>query len=1507
MAFHQRSISLPSRPLSKVEEELHSIEACISSPSLTIEMISDGLRRLEDIYSSIEEIMCLPSNQVCSSGQRRLLDGEMECSLELLDLCNAMNEVFTELKAIIQDQQVSLRKGDDAVLQAKIQSYIRLVKKAKMHSKKTLKKVVSDKEECRIVKLLSEARENTRSLFESTMHLLSKQIEMPKLSLISRAFQKKNTMICNDEQLQSAASGTLRLEQDFCSGDWSRAGPISKVEEELHSIEAWISSPSLTIETISDGFRRLGDIYSSIEEIMCLPSNQVCSSEQRRLLDGEMECSLELLDLCNAMNEVFTELKAIIQDLQVSLRKGDGAVLQAKIQSYIRLVKKAKKHSKKTLTKVVSDKEDCRIVKLLSEAREITTSLFESTTHLLSKQIATPKLSLISKAFQKKNPVICNEDQLQSAASEILRLEQGFCSGDWSKAGKMRRSPAGGEDAGAAGREIGGFSPSSIVDYTVYAHALVPKDDNCCLSSKQRSCSTNKNNRAAPTQDVERIMCLPSNQICSSQQRKLLDGEMECSLELLDICNAMSEVFTELKAIIQDLQVSLRKGDNAVAKIHSYIRLVKKAKKHFKKTVKVASDKEDCKIVKLLSKAREITTSLLESTMHLLSKQIQMPKLSLFSKAFQKKNPVICNEEQLQVLKCCIGDLEAGAGLVFRRLVQSRELHSIEAWISSPSLTIETISDGLRSLGDIYSTIEKIMCLPSNQVCSSQQRKLLDREMECSLELLDLCNGMNEVFTELKAIIQDLQVSLRKGDNAAVQTKIQSYIRLVKKAKKHSKKTVKKVVSDKEECKIVKLLSEAREITTSLFESTIHLLSKQIAMPKLSLISKAFQKKNSIICNEEQLQVLECCIRDLEAGAALLFRRLVQSRHKARHIKPNFPLNSQTHQRQSLAIDMAFHQRSISLPSRPLSKVEEELHSIEACISSPSLTIETISDGFRRLGDIYSSIEEIMCLPSNQVCSSEQRRLLDGEMECSLELLDLCNAMNEVFTELKAIIQDLQVSLRKGDDAVLQAKIQSYIRLVKKAKKHFKTVKKVASNKEDCKIVKLLSEAREITTSLFQSTVHLLSKQIEMPKLSLISRAFQKKNLVVCNEEQLQVLECCIGDLEAGAGLLFRRLVQSRRDRRRSARNSSSKALAEADRHHVEFKQVVPARLQEEERCLLRGEQLQVLELDIAGLNNGVEVLFRRLIQRRVSLLNTLTLTDYAGLSPLSSFFSSLPFPEKKKRKHHTPSIETMAFRSASAPSSPHSNKTNVEEQLQSLKATITSPAETVETMLDGFSRIGAVYNNIEEIICLPSSQAQLCQNQQRKAVEQELEHSLVLLDLCNSIQESVSELKTSIQEMQLVHKRRDATVVQANIQYFIRLTKKVQKQSKKISKKSASAEQEGSRVIKLLAEAREVAISMLESSSHLLSKKITTSNSSKWSLVSKAFQKTGLACQEEQLQALEFAIVDLESGVETLFRRLIQIRVSLLNALSLVNNIETRFLLFSSISSEKKEALHYP
>ncbi|KAI5002084.1 hypothetical protein ZWY2020_026734 [Hordeum vulgare] len=225
---------------------------------------------------------------------------------------------------------------------------------------------------------------------------------------------------------------------------------------------------------------------------------------------------------------------------------------------------------------------------------------------------------------------------------------------------------------------------------------------------------------------------------------------------------------------------------------------------------------------------------------------------------------------------------------------------------------------------------------------------------------------------------------------------------------------------------------------------------------------------------------------------------------------------------------MAFHQRSISLPSRPHvseTEVDQELHSLEASISS-SNSIGTMCDGLRTLANIYDDLEEIICLPSNQVFSSQQRRMLDGEMEGSLELLDLCSAIQEIFVEMKAIIQELQVALRKGDDSSAQAKIQAYTRLAKTAKNHFKKNTKKAP--ADCSMVMMLANAREISSSLLKSALHLLSKQIEMPKQSLVSKAFYKKKAVVCKEEQLSELECSIGDLESGAGHLFRKLVQSR-------------------------------------------------------------------------------------------------------------------------------------------------------------------------------------------------------------------------------------------------------------------------------------------------------------------------------------------------------------------------------------------
>jgi hypothetical protein len=171
-------------------------------------------------------------------------------------------------------------------------------------------------------------------------------------------------------------------------------------------------------------------------------------------------------------------------------------------------------------------------------------------------------------------------------------------------------------------------------------------------------------------------------------------------------------------------------------------------------------------------------------------------------------------------------------------------------------------------------------------------------------------------------------------------------------------------------------------------------------------------------------------------------------------------------------------------------------------------TIDTSCYGLRRLEGMYSSIEEMICTPSNQVslCQSLQRKEVEAELGRSVVLLDLCNAMLESFMELKMTVQELLLALRRGEDAC--AHVKAYIRLSKKAQKQFKKISKKSVSDKDCRVVMLMAEAREMTISLLESTCRVLSKQVEMPKTGSASVRHPWQKSDVMNTWNAQICPC---------------------------------------------------------------------------------------------------------------------------------------------------------------------------------------------------------------------------------------------------------------------------------------------------------------------------------------------------------------------------------------------------------------
>ncbi|KAJ3692852.1 hypothetical protein LUZ60_011947 [Juncus effusus] len=242
-----------------------------------------------------------------------------------------------------------------------------------------------------------------------------------------------------------------------------------------------------------------------------------------------------------------------------------------------------------------------------------------------------------------------------------------------------------------------------------------------------------------------------------------------------------------------------------------------------------------------------------------------------------------------------------------------------------------------------------------------------------------------------------------------------------------------------------------------------------------------------------------------------------------------------------------------------------------------------------------------------------------------------------------------------------------------------------------------------------------------------------------------------------------------------------------------------------------------------------------------------------------------------------------MAFhaRSISLPTNSHSYVLKAEAQLYKLRASLSSSSQTAQTIIDALQGVCNLYECINDIFFMSSNQNSLSHSQQRRVVDQELEDSVNLLDICSTSSDNLAEMKAHLQDLESAVRRCSSEAMKSKAKDYIHLVKKSCKYlNKQVGRKSESVEGDSLETLGLLREAREITFSLLQSVFVFFSKQIVSQMTSKWSLL----QKRRVECKGDvfDISSLIVNVEELHNGLGCLYRHMIQCRVSLLNSCSL-------------------------
>ncbi|KDP24733.1 hypothetical protein JCGZ_25334 [Jatropha curcas] len=279
--------------------------------------------------------------------------------------------------------------------------------------------------------------------------------------------------------------------------------------------------------------------------------------------------------------------------------------------------------------------------------------------------------------------------------------------------------------------------------------------------------------------------------------------------------------------------------------------------------------------------------------------------------------------------------------------------------------------------------------------------------------------------------------------------------------------------------------------------------------------------------------------------------------------------------------------------------------------------------------------------------------------------------------------------------------------------------------------------------------------------------------------------------------------------------------------------------------------------------------------------------------------------------------------RSDSLPSRPHPLISQLDDHISTLR--ISDAASTSSTSITNkLTHLQDLHDCVDKFLLLPlTQQALLAHHQNRKCVDELLDGSLRLLDVCNAAKDALLQTKEYTLELESTIRRRQ-TGVELEVKKYLTSRKMAKKSIQKalsnlkgLEKKcfsSSNGSDEIGKIISILKEVEVITLSVFKSFLSFVygAPKGLFSKSSRWALVSKLMMQKRIASDEEEeegvadgnefamadsalesfvgskydnienvqshLKNLELCIQHLEEGTHSLFRRLIKTRVSLLN-----------------------------